>query len=381
MNDDYYDILGVSRDASQEEIKKAYRKLAREFHPDVNPSPEAAERFKTVSQAYETLSTPDKRRMYDLGGGQGQGGFPGGGFPGGGGASFDFSDLFGAFAGMAGAQSGPTPRARRGRDLVTALSVTLEETVFGAEKDVTYRCAVVCDRCDGSCCEPGTYPETCAVCKGQGNVQQLQRSLLGQIMVNQPCSACGGHGTVIRTPCTECTGQGRVQKDRTRTVRVPSGVESGNRLHLRGDGDAGVASGPAGDLFVEIRVKADEVFVRDGDDLRMEIPLPVTAAALGTTVRIDTFDGARDLDILPGTQPGDEIRLKGIGVTPLRSDKRGDLRVTVRVTVPTDLSDEQTELLTKLAEVRSEVHPEVRASALKERDRPFQKLRDRFKDL
>src|SRR5699024_1411171 len=265
VNDDYYDLLGVSRDASTEEIKKAYRKLARTLHPDVNPDPDAAERFKRVSQAYETLSHADKRRQYDMGGGPGMGGFPGGG-----GAGFDFSDIFDMFAGasgMRGRGQGPVPRQRRGGDVLRRVKIDLRDVVFGTEQEVTFRTAELCERCTGSCCEPGTSPTRCTACNGSGHVQRVAQSLLGQMVTMAPCPTCGGHGDVIESPCTACSGHGRTPAERTVTVRVPSGVENGTRIQLRGEGEVGEAGGPSGDLFVELSVTDHEMFERDGDDL------------------------------------------------------------------------------------------------------------------
>ena len=256
MNDDYYELLGVSRDASTEEIKKAYSKLARTLHPDVNPDPEAAEKFKKVSQAYETLSHADKRRQYDMGGGPGMGGFPGGG-----GAGFDFNDIFDMFAGasgMRGRNQGPVPRQRRGGDVLRRVKIELRDVVFGTEQEVTFRTAVLCERCSGSCAEPGTSPTRCTACNGSGHVQRVQQSLLGQMVTMAPCPTCEGHGDVIESPCTGCSGHGRTATERTVTVRIPSGVENGTRIQLRGEGETGEAGGPSGDLFVELSVKDHE---------------------------------------------------------------------------------------------------------------------------
>lgn len=378
MNDDYYELLGVSRDASTEEIKKAYRKLARSLHPDVNPDPEAAEKFKKVSQAYETLSNADKRRMYDMGGGPGS---PmGGGF---GGAGFDFSDIFDMFAGasgMRGRAQGPVPRRRRGGDILRRTSISLRDVVFGVEKEVTFRTAVTCPQCDGSCCAPGTSPTTCTVCGGSGHVQRVAQSLLGQMVTMAACSACQGHGDIIEHPCPECSGHGRVQKERRTTVRIPSGVEDGTRIQLRGEGEAGEAGGPSGDLYVELDVEPDELYERVGDDLHTRVRIPMTAAALGTTVPITTFDGDRDVDVRPGTQPGDVLTLKDLGVTALRSERRGDIRVAVDVVVPKNLSSEQREILEGFAAARGEEAPR-HAGRPSERGGFFSGLRDRFRDL
>ncbi|PMC75413.1 MULTISPECIES: molecular chaperone DnaJ [unclassified Brachybacterium] len=374
MNEDYYDLLGVSRDASTEEIKKAYRKLARTLHPDVNPDPEAGEKFKKVSQAYETLSHADKRRQYDMGGGPGMGGFPGGG------AGFDFTDIFDMFAGasgMRGRSQGPVPRRRRGGDVLRRVKIDLRSVVFGTEEKVTFRTAVLCERCTGSCCEPGTSPTPCTACNGSGHVQRVAQSLLGQMVTMAPCPTCDGHGDVIESPCTACSGHGRTAAERTVTVRVPSGVENGTRIQLRGEGEVGEAGGPAGDLFVELSVRDHELFEREGDDLVTTLAIPMTSAALGATIPLETFDGAQDVDVAPGSQPGEEITLKGLGVTPLRRERRGDIRVILDVDVPTSLSEEEQDLLRQFAALRGE---ETTRRPVKGQG-PFARLRERLRDL
>lgn len=377
MNDDYYELLGVSRDASTDEIKKAYRKLARTLHPDVNPDPEAQERYKKVSQAYETLSNPDKRRMYDMGGGPGN---PmGGGF---GGAGFDFTDIFDMFAGasgMRGRGQGPVPRRRRGGDILRRAEVTLRDVVFGSEQELSFRTAALCGVCDGSCCAPGTSPTPCSVCGGSGHVQRVAQSLLGQMVTMAQCAACQGHGDIIESPCTECSGHGRVQKESTVTVRIPSGVESGTRIQLRGHGEVGEAGGPAGDLYVELSVEPDELYERVGDDLVTRVRIPMTSAALGTSVPLTTFDGERELEIRPGSQPGDVLTLKGLGVTALRSERRGDIKVELEVVVPKSLSGEEKDMLRAFASARGEEAP--RHAGRQSDGGVFGRLRDRLRDL
>ena len=371
MNEDYYDLLGVSREASTEEIKKAYRKLARTLHPDVNPDPEAAEKFKRVSQAYETLSSADKRRQYDMGGGPGMGGFPGGG----GGAGFDFNDIFDMFAGasgMRGRTQGPVPRQRRGGDVLRRVRIELRDVVFGTEEEVTFRTAVLCERCSGSCCEPGTSPTRCTACSGSGHVQRVAQSLLGQMVTMAPCPTCDGHGDVIESPCTGCSGHGRTPTERVVTVGIPSGVENGTRIQLRGEGETGEAGGPSGDLFVELTVTDHEMFDRDGDDLVTTIAVPMTTAALGASIPLDTFDGEQELDVRPGSQPGEEITLKGLGVTPLRRERRGDIRVVLDVDVPSSLTEEERDLLQQLASLRGD---ETTRRSKGQRG-PFAKLRE-----
>ncbi|MDO5645029.1 MAG: molecular chaperone DnaJ [Dermabacter sp.] len=378
MNDEFYEILGVSREADAEEIKRAYRKKARKLHPDVNPDPEAAEEMKRVSLAYETLSNPEKRRMYDMGGGQGGfGGF--GGF--GGGATFDFADIFDAFAGasgMGGRSRGPIPRQRRGNDILRRLTVDLADVIFGSDQEVEFRTASLCSRCEGTCAEPGTSISECGTCHGSGHVQRTVNSLLGQMVQLTPCPVCQGHGDIIDNPCSECSGHGRVQSERTIRVRVPSGVDSGTRIQLRGEGEVGEAGGPSGDLFVEISVREHEIFHRDGTNLIARLTITMAAAALGTAVDLDTFDGPREVVVKPGTQPGDVVRLRDLGVTALRSDRRGDILVEVQVETPTKLSGEERELLERFAALRGE--DPVKAPSRADGGM-FSKLRDKLRDL
>ncbi|MDO5699986.1 MAG: molecular chaperone DnaJ [Bowdeniella nasicola] len=346
----YYDILGVSKQASSDEIKKAYRKLARKLHPDV-AGPDAEEEFKDVQRAYEVLSNPEKRQMYDLGGESalGGGGAPGGGFGG-------FSDIFDTFfsAATGGGASGPTPRGRRGQDALVRLTITLEDATFGVQKDLQVDTAVLCPTCEGSCCQPGTHPETCGTCGGRGSVQRVARSFLGQVMTTAPCPDCRGHGTVITHPCTECSGDGRVRTRRTLSVQVPAGVDTGTRIRMSGRGEVGPGGGPAGDLYVEIAVSSHAVFAREGDDLHCTVTIPMTAAALGTVLTLTTLDGDREIQVAPGT-PSEHIEtLRGLGVTHLRGAGRGDLLVHIRVAVPTDLDERQRELLSELASLRGE---------------------------
>ncbi|UNX53615.1 molecular chaperone DnaJ [Georgenia sp. TF02-10] len=360
MND-YYEILGVSRQASQEEIKKAYRRQARKLHPDV-AGPEAAEQFKDVTRAYEVLSNPEKRQMYDLGGESALGGNGAGAGTAGFGA---FQDIFETFFGAAGggAPRGPVPRGRRGQDALVRLDLELADAVFGVDREIQVDTAVVCPTCQGSCCRPGTAPRTCEVCHGRGSVQRVTRSFLGQVMSTSPCPACQGHGTVIPDPCPDCSGEGRVRTRRTLHVDVPAGVDSGTRIRLTGQGEVGPGGGPAGDLYVELRVKPHPLFVREGDDLHCSLELPMTAAALGTVVEVETLDGARQLDIEPGTQPAQVLTLEGLGVGHLHRGGRGDLHVHVDVHVPTRLDDRQRDLLAEVAALRGEERPEPRLAA------------------
>ncbi|WP_433326194.1 molecular chaperone DnaJ [Spirillospora sp. CA-294931] len=355
MANDYYATLGVRRDASADEVKKAYRRLARELHPDVNPDPETQEKFKEITQAYEVLSDPKKREMYDLGadpfapsGGAGAGGFGGAGFP--------FSDIMDAFFGTA-ASRGPRTRARRGRNATLRVELDLQETAFGTTRELSIDTAVACASCEGEGTAPGAHPETCETCMGRGEVQQVQRSFLGQVMTARPCPACGGFGSVIRNPCPECSGDGRVRTRRTVKVKIPAGVENGIHIQLAGEGEVGPGGGPPGDLFLEIVEKPHAIFEREGDDLHCTVEIPMTAAALGTGVTVETLDGAEEIDIKPGTQSGQVITLYNRGVRHLNETGRGDLHIHVKIETPNRLDEEQEELLRRLAKLRGEERP------------------------
>jgi molecular chaperone DnaJ len=366
---DYYAALGVSRDASPDEIKRAYRRLARELHPDVNPDAETQERFKEVTAAYEVLSDPSKRQMYDLGGDPLSS--AGAGF----GASFGFGDIMDAFFGTSAAR-GPRPRRRRGQDALIRLDVELGEAAFGSTRDLQVETAILCPTCTGAGTAPGTSPRTCDVCRGRGEVQQVQRSLLGQVMTARPCPNCSGFGTVIPHPCPECAGDGRIRTRRTLTVKIPAGVDTGTRIQLAGEGEIGPGGGPAGDLFVEIVELPHPMFQRRGDDLHCTVTLPMTAAALGATVTLETLDGAEEIDIRPGTQSGQVVPLRGRGVQHLRGVGRGDLLVHVEVQTPTKLDTEQERLLRQLAELRDEERPNGQFTAGGQG--LFSRLRDAF---
>jgi molecular chaperone DnaJ len=370
---DYYATLGVRRDAGADEIKKAYRRLARELHPDVNPDPETQDRFKEITQAYEVLSDPKKREMYDLGadpfasGGAGAGAGFGAGFP--------FSDIMDAFFGNQ-AQRGPRSRARRGRNGTIRVELDLSETAFGTTRELTVDTAIVCTTCTGAGTAPGTQPESCDMCHGRGEVQQVTRSFLGQVMTSRACPQCGGYGSVIRTPCAECSGDGRVRTRRTIKVRIPAGVENGTHIQLAGEGEVGPGGGPPGDLFLEIVERPHEIFERRGDDLHCTVQIPMTAAALGTVLELDTLDGLQEIDLRPGTQPGQVMTLKGLGVGHLHSPGRGDLNVHIEVQVPSALDEEQTALLQQLAVLRGEERPESRLASV--HGGVFSRLRDKL---
>jgi molecular chaperone DnaJ len=379
---DYYGLLGVRRDASADEIKKAYRKLARQLHPDVNPSPEAQERFKDVSAAYEVLSDPQKREIVDLGGDPLA---PGGGGMGGAGGPFaGFADIMDAFFGGAGGGGGmgrgPRSRIRPGADALLHLELDLGEAAFGTTRELTIDTAVLCTTCRGAGTAPGTHPETCGTCGGRGEVQSVQRSFLGQLVTSRTCPECGGVGTRIRTPCADCAGEGRVRARRTLTVKIPPGVSDGLRIRHSGEGEVGPGGGPPGDLYVEIHERPHPVFTRDGDDLHCHFALPMTAAALGTTVKLETLDGEESIDVAAGTQSGTVVTLRARGVPHLsRGVGRGDLHVHIDVETPTRLDPEQEELLRDLSRLRGEEHAEIPVTTVGAGGGLFSRLRDAFK--
>jgi molecular chaperone DnaJ len=371
---DYYAQLGVGQDATAEEIKRAYRKLARELHPDVNPDPSAQDRFKDVTTAYEVLSDPEKRRIVDLGGdplsngGAGQAGnpFTGAGFSG-------FGDIFETFFGSGTGGRGPRSRVRQGADALLRVDLSLEEMAFGVHKDIAVETAVICQTCHGDGCAPGTQPRTCETCAGRGEVQSMQRSLLGPVMSSRPCPTCGGTGQRIPSPCPNCAGEGRVRARRTISVDVPGGIEDGMRIRMSGQGEVGPGGGPAGDLYIEVTEREHETFTRDGSDLHCTIAVPMTAAALGTELSLNTLDAQEQIEIRPGTQSGAVITMRGKGVPRLRSSARGDLHVHVEVRTPSRLDDAQESLLRQLAALRDE---EVSVSSA--RGGLFSKVRDAF---
>ncbi|MFC6086473.1 molecular chaperone DnaJ [Sphaerisporangium aureirubrum] len=357
MARDYYAILGVRRDAGQDEIKKAYRRLARELHPDLNPDPETQERFKEINQAYEVLSDPNKRQMFDLGadpyGGGGGAGSAGAGF----GAGFPFSDIMDAFFGGGAGARGPRSRARRGRNATIRVELDLAESAFGTTRELVVDTAILCEVCHGSGAASGTHPDTCDMCHGRGEISQVTRSFLGQVMTARPCPQCGGFGSIIQHPCQECSGDGRVRTRRTIKVRIPAGVEDGTHIQLAGEGEIGPGGGPPGDLFLEIVERAHQIFERRGDDLHCTVQIPMTAAALGTTLTVETLDGAEEIDIRPGAQSGQVIPLYSKGVQHLNETGRGDLLIHINVETPTRLDPAQEDLLKELSKLRGEERP------------------------
>lgn len=374
---DHYTTLGVGRDATAEEIKKAYRRLARQLHPDVNPGPEAAEQFKQVSRAYDVLSNSEKRRVYDLGGGD-NGQMPGAGFGDGFGFTDIFETLFGAAAGGAGGR-GPMPRRRPGQDSLVYVDLNLREAVFGVDREVVVETAVLCETCTGNGCRPGTSPVTCSSCGDRGQVQKVARSLLGQVLTTSPCPQCQGFGTLIPEPCQDCSGDGRVRGRVPLKVKIPGGVETGTRIQLAGKGEVGPGGGPPGDVYLEIREEPDPVYTRAGDDLHCTLPIPMVSAALGTTLDVETLDGPQRVVVEAGTQPGTEQVLRGYGVNRLRGAGRGDLHVHLDVVIPTKLDTQQSDLLKQLATLRGEssVRPKL-VSAQANSGGVFNRWRDRF---
>src|SRR5215217_5493019 len=373
MATDYFGVLGLARSASDSEIKRAYRRLARDLHPDVNPDPEAKERFQEVTRAYEALTDPEKRRIVDLGGdpfdtaAAAGGGFGTAGFGG-------LADIMDAFFGGATSR-GPRSRVRAGRDALIPIELELDETVFGTTKDLTVDTAVLCSTCTGAGTAPGTHAATCATCNGRGEVQSVQRGFIGQVVSSRSCPTCAGTGQVIPEPCPECAGDGRVRSRRTISVKVPAGVEDGMRIRLTGQGEVGPGGGPAGDLYVEIHERPHDVFTRDGEDLHCRVTLPMTAAALGTTLSLKTLDGEEDLDIRPGTQSGSVLTLRAHGAPRLRGSGRGNLVVHVEVSTPTRLDAEQEKLLRELAALRGEDQADSHREA---QGGLFSRVRDAF---
>ncbi|CKN00752.1 molecular chaperone DnaJ [Mycobacterium tuberculosis] len=379
MARDYYGLLGVSKNASDADIKRAYRKLARELHPDVNPDEAAQAKFKEISVAYEVLSDPDKRRIVDLGGDPLESAAAGGnGFGGFGGLGDVFEAFFGGGFGGGAASRGPIGRVRPGSDSLLRMRLDLEECATGVTKQVTVDTAVLCDRCQGKGTNGDSVPIPCDTCGGRGEVQTVQRSLLGQMLTSRPCPTCRGVGVVIPDPCQQCMGDGRIRARREISVKIPAGVGDGMRVRLAAQGEVGPGGGPAGDLYVEVHEQAHDVFVREGDHLHCTVSVPMVDAALGVTVTVDAIlDGLSEITIPPGTQPGSVITLRGRGMPHLRSNTRGDLHVHVEVVVPTRLDHQDIELLRELkgrrdrevAEVRS---PHAAAGGL------FSRLRETF---
>jgi molecular chaperone DnaJ len=356
---DYYDVLGVNRTASADELKKAYRKLARQYHPDVNPGDASSEdRFKEVNEAYEVLSDVDRRAAYDRFGhaASQMGGDPFGGF----GAS-PFGDLFESFFGGGGTRRRTGPA--RGQDLTITVSLNFEEAVFGAEKEVDLLRLETCNSCNGSRMKDGQTPPRCATCGGTGEVRRVQQTILGQFMTSSPCSACRGEGVTITDPCPTCRGRGRTSQNRMITITIPAGIDEHQTLRLSGQGEAGPAGGPAGNLFVNVNIKPHPLFNRQGKQVMSAVGINVAQAMLGDEIEVQTLDGDVALKVPAGTQSGQQFRLRHKGVPDMRSGERGDQIVTVHVNIPDALTDQQRELISQLADTfGSEVSPQPAAS-------------------
>jgi molecular chaperone DnaJ len=346
---DYYETLGVAKNASEEELKKSYRKLAMKFHPDRNPdSKDAEEKFKEAKEAYEMLSDPKKREAYDRFGHAGvdpnAGGFGGAGQPGFGGFADVFGDIFGDIFGQQGGGRGGRTNAYRGADLRYAMEVTLEQAAHGHSTEIRVPSWESCDTCHGSGAKPGTKPKTCGGCQGQGSVRVQQ----GFFSIQQTCPTCHGTGKVIPDPCATCSGVGRVKRNKTLEVKIPAGIDDGMRIRSTGNGEPGLNGGPPGDLYVEIHIKKHNVFERDGDDLHCEIPISLTTAALGGKVEVPTLSGRAEIELPEGTQSGKTFRLRGKGVKGIRSSYPGDMYARVVVETPVRLNERQKQLLREL---------------------------------
>jgi molecular chaperone DnaJ len=359
---DPYEVLGVARDASEQDVKKSFRRLARELHPDVNAhDPQAEEKFKEAAEAYEILSDPERRATYDR---YGHEGLRSGGYA----PNFDafgsIGDLFNAFFGGASAFGGPAGGPAQGGDVAVALEVDLLQAAHGTSEEVSYEVVERCERCRGNGAEPGTPIETCTRCGGAGQLQAVARTPFGQMVRTVVCDACHGDGRVPKQPCGECRGRGRRAGRRTVTVQVPAGIADGQRIRLSGQGHAGEASAPAGDLYVLVRVRPDERWVRDGDDLVTALDVSAPLAAVGATLDVPTLDGTASLRVAPGTQPGEVLTVRGQGMPSLRGGRRGNLRVVVNVVVPRRLSHEQREMMERLHDTLTEENLRTEESVL-----------------
>jgi molecular chaperone DnaJ len=348
---DYYEVLGVERGASDEEIKRAFRRAAQRHHPDVDTSDGAEDRFKELNEAYRVLSDRQRRQAYDMFGHAGVDGASAGGFEGFGGGFGPFGDIFDAFFGGAPAGTRGRRRVQAGSDLRYDLSIEFAEAVFGVTKEIRFPTLVACPVCHGSGGEPGTEPETCPECNGSGEKRRVAQTILGQMVNIVTCPRCGGEGRIVATPCHECRGDGRVRQERTLRVEVPAGIDAGQRIALEGEGEAGPRGGPPGDLYVAISVQPHPRLVRRATELYVELPVTFSQAALGATLTVPTVEGSEEVALPAGTQSGHEIRLRGKGVPRLRGAGRGDLHAVVNVVVPTRLSKRERELLRELGEV------------------------------
>ncbi len=373
---DYYDVLGVDRGASADEIKKAYRKLAKKYHPDLNPNDkEGAEaKFKEATEAYEVLSDDNKRSQYDQFGhaafDQTAGGYGGGGagFDG-----FDMGDIFSSFFGGGFGGQRQNPNApQRGRDIAYNIDLTFEEACFGAEREITINHLEKCVECNGSGAAKGSSPITCPTCHGTGQVKTVQRTPLGNFQSVRTCSSCGGKGTIIKEPCRTCGGKGTVRNGKKIRIKIPAGIDNGQRVPVRNEGDAGVNGGPNGDLYLNVRVKPHKIFIRQGYDVLCDYPISFVQATLGAEVQVPTIDGKVSYTIPEGTQTGTVFRLKGKGIQKINSTQRGDQYVTIKVEIPKDLSESQKDILRHFDE-------KVDSSKYKQRKSFFEKMKDMFK--
>ena len=369
---DYYEILGLPREADEKAIKSAFRRLARELHPDVSEAPDAEERFREAAEAYEVLSKRETRELYDRFGHEGlrTGGFR----P----TDFDFAnlaDLFSVFFGdelFGGLGARPGRRAARGADILAEVEIELTEAAEGATRTVPFPVSLGCPTCSGSGAAPGTAPTTCPRCEGTGRLQSVSTSVFGQFVRTQACPDCGGAGEIVETPCEDCAGSGRVTEQRELEVQIPPGIHDGQRIRLSGEGHAGVLGGRAGDVYVLVRVRPDPRFVREGNDIIATVDLTMTQAALGTTVTVPTLNGDVELEFKPGTQPGEIRVLRGKGMPVLQGFGRGDHRLLVNVAVPGNLSEEQRSLLEQFERTEHERNYKADESL-------FEKLRAAFR--
>jgi len=369
---DYYEVLGVPRDADDAEIKRAFRKLAQRHHPDVDTDHGAEDRFKELNEAYRVLSDRQRRSAYDMFGHAGVDGAAAGGFEGFGGGFGPFGDIFDAFFGGAPAGTRRRTRIVPGADLRYDLTIEFAEAVFGVTKEISFPTRVTCATCDGTGGEPGTEPEVCPECGGSGEKRRVAQTILGQMVNIVACTRCRGEGRIIATPCTTCGGDGRVAEDRTLQVAIPAGIDDGQRIALEGEGEAGPRGGPNGDLYVAINVRSHPDLVRRGTELYHELPVTFPQAVLGANLTVPTVEGSEEVEVPAGTQSGHEIRLRGKGVPRLRGAGRGDLHVVVNVVVPTKLSKRERDLLQQLDDVSE--------PAVLPKDEPsvFDRLRDLF---